>query len=314
MTPPTEPVRARWILGGLALALIVVLGLATASGAVSIPLAALPRLLGGQAGPDDTLWHNIIWDIRLPRVLFALVTGAALAICGATMQALFRNPLAEPGLVGISLGGALGAVAAIVLGAGGFFLTASAAFAGSLAATACAYTLGRRVQGVAGLLLAGIAINAVCGALIGLLTFIASDAQLRDLTFWNMGSLAGARWPILAFLAPWTLFWCLWLMRQWRALNALLLGEREAQHLALRCRACAASSSSSPPWWWGRWSRRPAASVLSAWSCPTWCAWRWAPTTAGCCRPASSPARWRWPWPTGWRASWSCPPSCPSAW
>lgn len=231
MTPPTEPARPRWILGGLALALIVVLCLATASGAVSIPLAALPRLLAGQAGPDDVLWQNIIWDIRLPRVLFALVTGAALAICGATMQALFRNPLAEPGLVGISLGGALGAVAAIVLGAGGFFLTASAAFTGSLAATACAYTLGRRVQGVAGLLLAGIAINAVCGALIGLLTFMASDAQLRDLTFWNMGSLAGARWPILAFLAPWTLFWCLWLMRQWRPLNALLLGEREAQHL-----------------------------------------------------------------------------------
>ncbi|AMD45388.1 FecCD family ABC transporter permease [Bordetella holmesii] len=231
MAQATEAARARWIFAGLASALVVVALLATASGAVSIPLSALPRLLTGRGGADDALWQNIIWDIRLPRVAFALVAGAALAICGATMQALFRNPLAEPGLVGISLGGALGAVAAIVLGAGGFFLTASAAFAGSLAATACAYVLGQRVQGVSGLLLAGIAINAICGAVLGLLTFIASDAQLRDLTFWNMGSLAGARWSILAFLAPWTLFWCVWLMRQWRALNALLLGEREAQHL-----------------------------------------------------------------------------------
>ncbi|MEJ2895014.1 FecCD family ABC transporter permease [Bordetella avium] len=231
MSIALDAVRPRWVLAGLALALVVVVCLATASGAVSIPLSALPRLLSGQGGAEDALWRNIIWDIRLPRVAFALVAGAALAICGATMQALFRNPLAEPGLVGISLGGALGAVAAIVLGAGGFALTASAAFVGSLLATACAYVLGQRVPGVSGLLLAGIAINAVCGALIGLLTFLASDAQLRDLTFWNMGSLAGARWSILMFLAPWTLCCCVWLMRQWRALNALLLGEREAQHL-----------------------------------------------------------------------------------
>ncbi|MFU1912439.1 FecCD family ABC transporter permease [Bordetella avium] len=231
MSIALDAVRPRWVLAGLALALVVVVCLATASGAVPIPLSALPRLLSGQGGAEDALWRNIIWDIRLPRVAFALVAGAALAICGATMQALFRNPLAEPGLVGISLGGALGAVAAIVLGAGGFALTASAAFVGSLLATACAYVLGQRVPGVSGLLLAGIAINAVCGALIGLLTFLASDAQLRDLTFWNMGSLAGARWSILMFLAPWTLCCCVWLMRQWRALNALLLGEREAQHL-----------------------------------------------------------------------------------
>src|SRR3546814_3380496 len=71
----------------------------------------------------------------------------------------------------------------------------------------------------------------LAGSLIGLLTYMASDAQLRDLTFWSMGSLAGASWPLLAFLAPWTLLWSAWLMRQWRAMNALLLGEREAQHL-----------------------------------------------------------------------------------
>ena len=220
------------VLAGLGAAALLVTLLAALSGAVHIPLAdALRVLAAGPTQPDDTLWRNVLLDIRLPRVLFAAVAGAALAIAGAAMQALFRNPLAEPGLVGISAGGALGAVGAIVLTTGGFAVTAPAAFAGSLLATAAAYAVGRRVSGVAGLLLAGIAINTVAGSLIGLLTYMASDAQLRDLTFWSMGSLAGASWPLLAFLAPWTLLWSAWLMRQWRAMNALLLGEREAQHL-----------------------------------------------------------------------------------
>lgn len=212
------------VLVGVALA-------ASSSGAVQIPLRDMPALLFGDPTQDDALWRNVLIDIRLPRVLFAMVAGAALAVSGAAMQALFRNPLAEPGLIGISAGGSLGAVAAIVLTSGGFWVLAPAAFAGSLLATFCAYTLGRRVPGMAGLLLAGIAINAVAGAMIGLFTFVANDAQLRDLTFWTMGSLAGANWALLAFLGPWVLAMSWWLMRQWRVMNALLLGEREAQHL-----------------------------------------------------------------------------------
>jgi iron complex transport system permease protein len=232
LAPPTRRAHPPTVLIGLGIAALSVALLAALSGAVHIPLADALRVLTSDASqPNDTLWRNVLLDIRLPRVLFAAVAGAALAISGAAMQALFRNPLAEPGLVGISAGGALGAVAAIVLTAGGFMVTAPAAFAGSLLATAAAYAVGRRVPGVAGLLLAGIAINTVAGSLIGLLTYMASDAQLRDLTFWNMGSLAGASWSLLAFLAPWTLVWSFWLMRQWRAMNALLLGEREAQHL-----------------------------------------------------------------------------------
>lgn len=221
------------VLAALGAAAVLVALLASLSGAVHIPLADAWRVVFSEAAtqPDDALWRNVLLDIRLPRVLFAAVAGAALAIAGAAMQALFRNPLAEPGLVGISAGGALGAVSAIVLTAGGFAMTAPAAFAGSLIATAAAYAVGRRVAGVAGLLLAGIAINTVAGSLIGLLTYMATDAQLRDLTFWSMGSLAGANWALLGFLAPWTLLWSAWLMRQWRAMNALLLGEREAQHL-----------------------------------------------------------------------------------
>lgn len=231
LTPgkPTHPVL---VLIGLSIATLVVALLAAASGAVEIPLADVLRVLSADAtSPQDALWRRVLLDIRLPRVLFALIAGAALAIAGASMQALFRNPLAEPGLVGISAGGALGAVAAIVLTTGGFLYTAPAAFLGSLLATAAAYAVGRRVPGVAGLLLAGIAINTVAGSIIGMLTYLASDAQLRDLTFWNMGSLAGASWSLLAFLAPWTLICSLWLMSQWRAMNALLLGEREAHHL-----------------------------------------------------------------------------------
>lgn len=224
-------VSAPLALGLLTAALALAVLAATASGAVAIPLRELPSLLWGAPTADNALWRNVLIDIRLPRVLFAVVTGAGLAISGAAMQALFRNPLAEPGLIGISAGGALGAVAAIVLTSGGFWITAPSAFAGSLLATLCAYAVGRRVPGVAGLLLAGVAISAMSFSLIGLFTFVATDAQLRDLTFWNMGSLGGANWKILAFLGPWVLLMSAWLISQWRVMNALLLGDREAQHL-----------------------------------------------------------------------------------
>ncbi|MGE8679829.1 MAG: FecCD family ABC transporter permease [Achromobacter marplatensis] len=224
-------VSAPWALGLLTAALVLAALAATAHGAVAIPLRELPSLLWGAPTPENALWRNVLIDIRLPRVLFAMVTGAGLAISGAAMQALFRNPLAEPGLIGISAGGALGAVAAIVLFSGGFWVTAPMAFVGSLLATLCAYAVGRRVPGVAGLLLAGVAITAMAFSLIGVLTFIATDAQLRDLTFWNMGSLGGANWKLLAFLGPWVLLVSAWLVSQWRVMNALLLGEREAQHL-----------------------------------------------------------------------------------
>ncbi|WP_415834448.1 FecCD family ABC transporter permease [Kerstersia similis] len=216
---------------GLTVFTLLIAILAAVSGAVEIPLMRIPALLAGTQAPEETLWRNVLLDIRLPRVLFALLAGAALAVSGAVMQALFRNPLAEPGLVGISAGGSLGAVGAIVLTNGGFWVLAPSAFVGSLLATMLAYMLGRRFPGVAGLLLAGIAINAVAGSIIGIFTFIATDTQLRDLTFWSMGSLAAADWKLLSYLAPWLVIVGVWMLFQWRALNALLLGEREAQHL-----------------------------------------------------------------------------------
>lgn len=204
---------------------------ASASGAVNIPWARFPHLLWGGADSADIALHNVLFQIRLPRVLFSIVTGAALAAAGVAMQALFRNPLAEPGLVGISSGAALGAVCAIIVAARSFFTIAGAAFLGGLLATFLAYSIGRRHRGVASLLLAGVAINAVAGSLIGLLTYLANDSQLRDLTFWAMGSLAGANWSTLTLVGPWTALLLLFLCSQWRVLNALLLGEREAAHL-----------------------------------------------------------------------------------
>ncbi len=223
--------KAQTILTALIVGLVFALIAAAMSGAVEIPWEFLPRFAFGRTEDVPPILRQVFFDIRLPRVLFSAVAGAALAVTGVAMQALFRNPLAEPGLVGISSGGALGAVAAIVLTAGGFLLTAAAAFTGSLVATFLAYLLGRRHPGMAGLLLAGIAVNAIAGSAIGLLIYAADDRQLRDLTFWSLGSLAGGTWSIVTFLAPFTLVLVGWLCLQWKALNALLLGEREAAHL-----------------------------------------------------------------------------------
>jgi len=236
MASPATPRRRRpgraAVLAALGTALLVLALAAASNGAMRIPFSRLPALMfGAGTGAEDALWRNVLLQVRLPRVLLAIVVGTGLAVSGAAMQALFRNPLAEPGLIGVSLGGALGAVAAIVLGAPGLAVIAPSAFAGSLAATLLAYRLGGRSTGVAGVLLAGVAINALCAAVIGLFTWQANDAQLRSLTFWNLGSLAAASWPLVAALAPWVAALSLLLLRDWRAMNALLLGEREAQHL-----------------------------------------------------------------------------------
>jgi iron complex transport system permease protein len=226
-----------WMLAGLLILLIMI---SASSGAVSIPLSLLPKLLFSprfEIGSELQLWQSVLLDMRLPRVLFGALAGAVLALTGAAMQALFRNPLAEPGLLGISSGASLGAVLAILLGGGSFMVLAPAAFVGSLLATALAYHLGKRHPGMAGLLLAGIAINAICGSLIGLMTYMADDHQLRSLTFWSMGSLAGATWPLLGALSPVLLIISAFILRHWRAMNALLLGEREAQHLGFPIKA-----------------------------------------------------------------------------
>lgn len=179
----------------------------------------------------DDLQRSVIFQLRLPRILFAALVGSALALSGAAMQALFRNPLAEPGLVGLSAGAAFGTVLALSIGLGGLLVTSLCGFAGALIAMLVAYQLGKRFPGMAGLLLAGMAINACAMSLVSLMITFGSDAQLRSFSFWALGSLSRANWPLVSALLPWSLFWMWVIARQWRALNALLLGEREAHHL-----------------------------------------------------------------------------------
>jgi len=214
-------------------------------GAAGIPLARLPAALGlwtdASAGPTLARDQLVLWSIRIPRIAAAAMVGALLAASGAIMQGLFRNPLADPALVGVSSGGAFAAAAAIVItdseiGQSLRFmqnqLLPIAAFAGSLVTTIVLYSIASRSgrTSIVIFLLAGIAIAAIANAGIGLLVFIADDRQLRDITFWMLGSLSGATWPKLAALAPvlgLALIACVSIAR---GLDVLVLGEAEAFH------------------------------------------------------------------------------------
>lgn len=215
------------------------LGLVT--GPLDIPAGEVFRILAGREAPEQ--YSATVLDIRLPRVLMAVLIGAALAQAGAAMQGIFRNPLAEPGLVGISSGAALAAVGVIVLlePAGVFehlpahVVLPAAAFAGGAAATLLVLRLAL-VEGhtrVATLLLAGLALNAIAGAGIGFFSHVASDTALRSVTFWMFGSLGRASWPEIAVAAPLLALPLVLIPRDAQALNALLLGEAEAGHLGV---------------------------------------------------------------------------------
>ncbi|MCW5745520.1 MAG: iron ABC transporter permease [Alphaproteobacteria bacterium] len=232
-------------LGLLALA-IALAGLALGAMRIGVAdaLVALAHRLGLVDGVVSPQHDAVLFAIRLPRVLLSLAVGAALAASGAAMQGLFRNPLADPGLVGVSSGAALAAVATIVLGdkvlhlldaAARPWVLPAAAVGGGLAATALVHRFGLRhgQASIATILLAGIAINALCGAGIGLLTFLADEQQLRSLVFWTMGSLGATTWTALPLALPLIVLPTVGLMTATRALDAFALGEREAGHLGV---------------------------------------------------------------------------------
>lgn len=209
-------------------------------GTVSIGLGDVMTVVGthlqGQAA--DSMADLVIWQIRLPRVLLSALVGAALALSGALVQGLFRNPLADPSLIGVSGGAALGAAVAIVLGGSvtllaGPWLLPVLAFAGGAAVTALVYRLGVSPLGtsVTTMLLAGVAINAMSGACISYLSTVAEDVRLRNLVFWLMGSFNTASWAKVAWVGAVVLLAVLVMPLLWRGLNALLLGESEARHL-----------------------------------------------------------------------------------
>ncbi|MBK5012633.1 iron ABC transporter permease [Pseudomonas sp. S60] len=245
MRPRVRPRTLFVCLGSLCLLSV---WLSLALGPVSLPLLdtlrAGLRLLGLPIAEDGLQQAQmILGQIRVPRTLLGLAVGAVLALSGVAMQGLFRNPLADPGLVGVAAGAAVGAAVAIVGGSwlGGMpealapYLLSLCAFLGGLAVTALVYRLGRRdgQTNVATMLLAGVAMTALGGAAVGLFSYLADDATLRTLTFWNLGSLNGASyervWPLLLVAVA----VAAWLPRRAGALNALLLGESEARHLGI---------------------------------------------------------------------------------
>ncbi len=186
----------------------------------------------------------VINEIRLPRTLMCIIIGAILALCGAVMQGLFRNPLAEPGIIGVSAGAMLGAAIAMVLFASwleeaatiiSLFAVPIFAFIGGLIATMIVYRLGTSKFGtsVTIMLLAGIAISALSGAGIGYLNFAADDQALRDLSLWSMGSLAGATWSGIGLGSITLLLLYITFRREAMPLNAMLLGESEAAHMGV---------------------------------------------------------------------------------
>lgn len=239
-----------------ALLALVSLGVMVASlaiGPIAVPIFdMLPKMLavllsGDRGVPEGVSPRDwiVVTDIRLPRVLLGALVGAALAVSGAVMQGLFRNLLADPGIVGVSAGAGFGAAVFIVLGGSvlapvmtflGIYAVPIAAFAGGLMTTLLLYRIGTRggITSVATLLLAGIALGALTGAMTGLLVYVADDQQLRDLQFWGLGSLAGSNWSKLASAAPIILAMLVCVPFLARGLNALILGEAAAGHIGIR--------------------------------------------------------------------------------
>jgi len=234
-----------WLLPLALLILLATALLSVTQGPMSIPVKdALAALLPFQDLDGPAHYQLVVTGIRLPRTLLCIAVGAILAICGAVMQGLFRNPLADPGIIGVSSGSAAGAAIAIVLLSLlnlqlpeliNTLAVPLFAFAGGFITTILVYRLGTSATGtsVVMMLLAGIAIGALSGAGVSLLTYLADEQMLRDLSLWQMGSLAGASWAniILSFATLAILL--VVFMAKAQALNALLLGEAEAGHLGI---------------------------------------------------------------------------------
>lgn len=246
-------IRSKWLLVILLVALPCSLLYSISSGVISIPVLTSAKSvaygLGFSFADIDPQQQLVLWSIRWPRTLLAALVGACLAMCGAATQGLFRNPLADPSLIGVSSGASVGASLGIVLGStllagmGDIFsgsivsayLISMMAFAGGLVATIFVYRLGTSSNGtsVVTMLLAGIAISALAGAFSNIFSFIADDLALRRISLWTMGSLNGANWQQVTISASLIGLVLIALPRYSKALNAMLLGESEARHLGI---------------------------------------------------------------------------------
>jgi len=228
--------RQRHLLLTFLISLIVSALLAVTIG--SFKISVFDLLLGKL----DELGSTILYTIRMPRVMLAAFVGASLAISGACLQGLFRNPLADPGLIGVSAGAALGAAFAIVFSSRfislnflGPYLIPFSAIIGSASVIIILFviTKGFGYDGVTYMLLAGIAVNAIAGVGIGVLTYISDDSELRSLTFWTMGSFGGVTWPLIMPAIVVILSSIVWIIGLSRKLDLIQLGDVEASRLGV---------------------------------------------------------------------------------
>jgi len=228
----------------LLLLTVVITLLSLCFGAVNISLHEIVSAAGKwfHQADDMTLNERIFIGIRLPRSLLCLLVGASLAVGGVLLQALFRNPIVEPGLVGTSSGAAFGAALYFVLGAvfkvnAGEWTLPIAACAGGILSTAMVFLLSQSGQtgksSIVALLLTGIAINALFMSGVGFLSYIARDPQARSITFWNLGTLSGASWHSVIIIGITTVVCIFIALRYARHLNALMIGEEEAIYLGI---------------------------------------------------------------------------------
>lgn len=230
----------------LAALLAAAVAVSAAVGAFSFTPREMARYLAqglgwAPAAEADALGRSVFLQLRLPRVLLSGLTGAVLGVSGTLMQGLFRNPIVEPGLAGTSAGAAFGAALVVVLGGSALSATAPlgaaalpvVAFAGAMGATWVVYRVSSSFGkvNVFTLLLAGIAVNAVCAAGTGFLSYVARDPQARNITFWNLGTFTTAGWPAVAVVGAVFALCFGFALRSGKALNALMLGEDEAAYM-----------------------------------------------------------------------------------
>ena len=215
-------------------ALLLVMASAAGIGAVHIHPADVLWALLGQ--PVDPLHEAVLWTLRVPRVLLAAFVGGGLGLSGALTQGLFRNPLADPGLIGVSAGAALSVAIATVLFDAGPTAKAVSAFAGAVAVVGGVLKVGKMdgEMRIGVLLLAGVAVNAIAMAAVGLLLWLADDAALRSYTFWTMGSLSGATWPGVGLVGGVVGLSSIAALQMHGPLDACLLGDDAAAHLGVR--------------------------------------------------------------------------------
>ncbi|MBK6014229.1 iron ABC transporter permease [Streptomyces sp. MBT53] len=231
-----------WLLtAGLVLALLVLVPVAAGLGAYPIPvgdvLSSVQHRLGLGGGALGRVPESVLWNVRFPRIVLALLVGASLGCAGALMQGVFGNPLAEPGVIGVSSGAAVGAVAVIALGLDflGTWTVSAVAFVSGLATVLLVYAMSRsggRTE-VVTLILTGIALNAFAGALIGLFLFFADTAAVNQITFWQLGSLSQATWPKVLAVLPCAVVGLTVAPLYADRLDLLALGERPARHLGV---------------------------------------------------------------------------------